>query len=88
MVPIRAAYNKAGTQATADANSGLLCASGIARIRVLIAPVSQEGQGSPHLVLLEDQSGQWVIANNKLCNSAGKPTRTIPPKLGTVCGVQ
>ncbi|MDQ2943145.1 MAG: hypothetical protein M3R21_05675 [Candidatus Dormibacteraeota bacterium] len=87
MVPIRAKYNNGQTQATVPSNAGLVCDSGIAKIRILIS--AQEGeQGSGHLVLLEDKSGKWVIANDKLCNSAGQPTRTIPPKLGTVCGVQ
>lgn len=91
MVSIKAKYNVGDTHATVTGNGGLLCASGIAKISVLIGPVNPPAggpQGSPHLVLLEDQSGQWVIANDKLCDSAGKPTRTIPAKLGTVCGVQ
>jgi hypothetical protein len=86
MVPIAAAYKKGDAVATANGNSGLLCDSGIAKIRVMIG---QQGEsGSPHLVLLEDQSGKWVIANDKLCDSAGKPKKPIPAKLGTVCGVQ
>lgn len=44
--------------------------------------------GQPAPVLLEDKFSQWVIANDKLCDSSGKPTRTIPAQLGTVCGVQ
>ena len=67
-----------------------MCASGIAKIIIFIAavPAPANGpQGASHLVLLEDQSGSWVIANSKFC-PYGQATRTIPSKLGTVCGVQ
>jgi hypothetical protein len=39
-------------------------------------------------VLLEDGSGGWVIANDKLCSSTGRPAKPIPTELGEVCGVQ
>ncbi len=91
MVPIRAQFDTAGNRATlAPQNGGLLCASGIARISVLIGPVNPPAngpQGALHLALLEDQGGQWVIANNTLCTIAGQPTKPIPAKLGQVCGL-
>lgn len=92
MVPIRAAFNTASTRATVVAQNGdLHCASGIARISVVIGPVNAPAtgpQGSPHLVLLDDHTGQWVIANDRLCTSKGQPTKPIPSELGIVCGVQ
>jgi hypothetical protein len=92
MVPIRAALDTADIQATVGANNGdLKCAAGIARITVLVGATSAPSdgpQGSPHLVLLEDDSGSWVVANNKLCGTNGLPTKTLPPELGEVCGVQ
>ena len=57
-------------------------------IFIAAVPAPANGpQGASHLVLLEDQSGSWVIANSKFC-PYGQATRTIPSKLGTVCGVQ
>ena len=92
MVPIRAALNTAGTVATVAARNGdLKCVAGIARITVLIGAASAPSdgpQGSPHLVLLEDDAGSWVVANDKLCANAGQTSRPIPPELGEVCGVQ
>jgi hypothetical protein len=92
MVPIKALYDTADTQATVGPNNGdLRCVSGIARITVLLGAVSAPSdgpQGSPHLVLLEDDSGSWVVANDKLCNTNGLPAKPIPPELGDVCGVQ
>jgi hypothetical protein len=92
MGPIKAALDTADTVATVAENNGnLKCASGIARITVLIGAVSAPTDGppgSPHLVLLEDDNSSWVVANNKLCSSAGQATRPIPPELGEVCGVQ
>jgi hypothetical protein len=92
IVPIKAAFNTADNQATTAAQNGdLLCASGIARITIMIGPVNAPTngpQGSPHLVLLEDHSSQWVIANDQLFTSAGQPAKPIPAELGTVCGVQ
>jgi hypothetical protein len=92
MVPIRAALNTADTVATVAGNNGnLRCVSGIARITVLVGAASAPSDGppgSPHLVLLEDDSGSWVIANDKLCPSNGQPARPIPAELGEVCGVQ
>lgn len=92
MVPIQAAFDTSTTQATVAAlGGGLVCASGIAKIAVLIGPINPPAngpQGRLHLVLLEDHAGQWVIANDKLCDSAGQPTRPIPAALGQVCGIQ
>lgn len=92
MAPIREALDTADTEATVGENNGdLLCASGIARITVLLGAVSAPPDGppgSPHLVLLEDDSGSWVIANDKLCSSTGQPAKPIPTELGEVCGVQ
>jgi hypothetical protein len=92
MVPIRAALDTADTQATVGANNGdLKCAAGVARITVLVGAASAPSdgpQGSPHLVLLEDDAGGWVVANDKLCGSNGASTKTPPPELGEVCGVQ
>ena len=92
MAAVSLVYDHAGTQASLPAGGGdLRCASGIARIQIFIGPVNppQGGpQGSPHLVLLEDQRGTWVVANSVLCSSNGQPTRAIPASLGTVCGVQ
>ena len=88
MVAIKAAYSVNANQATVGAhNGGLKCASGIAKTSVFIG-AANSSQGSPHLVLLGDQSGTWVIANSKPCNSSGQPTRPIPASLGMVCGVQ
>ncbi len=89
MVPIHAQFDTAQTKATTTVNANLLCASGIAKITIFIAnvPAPANGpQGANHLVLLEDQSGTWVIANSKLCLN-GQPTKSIPATLGTVCGV-
>ena len=72
-------------------NGDLLCASGVARITVLLGPVSTPPDGppgSPHLVLLEDDDGSWVVANDKLCTNTAEPARTIPVELGEVCGAQ
>jgi hypothetical protein len=92
MAPIRAVLDTADTQATVGANNGdLKCAAGIARITVLVGAASAPSdgpQGSPHLVLLEDDAGSWVVANDKICGSNGLPTRTLPPELGEVCGIQ
>jgi hypothetical protein len=92
MVPIRAALDTAATEATVQGTNGdLKCVSGIARITVLIGAVSAPSdgpQGSPHLVLLEDDAGGWVVANDKLCSANGQSARPIPPELGDVCGVQ
>jgi hypothetical protein len=92
MVPIQALFDTADTVATvAPHNGDLRCASGIARITVLLGAVSAPSdgpQGSPHLVLLEDVDGSWVVANDKLCNNAGQPATPIPPELGEVCGFQ
>jgi hypothetical protein len=89
MVPISAAFDTASTQATAYVPSDLKCASGIARVTVLIGPVNPPAngpQGTQHLVLLEDQAGKWIIANATLCNSQGYATRKSPPQLGILCG--
>src|ERR1700704_1161457 len=71
MVPIREALDTAATEATAaEKNGELKCASGVARITVLLGAVSAPPDGppgSPHLVLLEDDEGTWVVANDKLC---------------------
>ena len=92
MVPVRALLDTAATRATVEGKNGdLRCVSGIARITVLIGAASAptDGpQGSPHLVLLEDDSGSWVVANDKLCSSSGQPAKPIPAELGEVCGVQ
>jgi hypothetical protein len=92
MVPISATFDTADIRATATAqNGGLLCAVGIAKITVTIGPVSAPPNGpqdSPRLVLLQDHAGQWAIANDQLCTSAGRPARPIPVELGEVCGVQ
>jgi hypothetical protein len=92
MVPIRAALDTAATEAVVQGTNGdLKCVAGIARITVLIGAVSAPSdgpQGSPHLVLLEDDSGSWVVANDKLCGVTGESARPIPPELGDVCGVQ
>jgi hypothetical protein len=92
MVSVRAALDTADIEATVSGKNGeLKCVAGIARITVLVGAVSAPSdgpQGSPHLVLLEDDAGSWVVANDKLCGSNGLPTRTIPPELGEVCGVQ
>jgi hypothetical protein len=91
LVAIRAMYDTATTKATLPSDTSLVCAEGYAKITIFIAmvPTPTSGPlGSPHLVLLENQSGKWIIANDKLCSSSGKPTKTLPPTLGTVCGVQ
>ena len=92
MVPIRALLDTADTRATVEGKNGdLRCASGIARITILIGAASAptDGpQGSPHLVLLEDDNARWVVANDKLCTSAGVPAKPLPAELGDVCGVQ
>lgn len=92
MVPIRAILDTPDIKATVAANNGdLRCASGIARITVLIGAVSAPSDGppgTPHVVLLEDDGGTWVVANDKLCTSAGQPAKPIPAQLGDVCGVQ
>ena len=91
MVPIKAALDTADTEATVGDNNGdLKCASGVARITVLLGAVAAPSDGppgSPHLVLLEDDDGTWVVATDKLCSNTGQPRRTIPPELGDVCGV-
>ena len=92
MVPIRAALDTADTEVTVEGTNGdLKCVSGVARITVLLGAVSAPSdgpQGSPHLVLLEDDAGSWVVANDKLCAGTGPSARPIPPELGDVCGVQ
>lgn len=91
MVPIKGALDTADTEATVGENKGdLLCASGIARITVLLGAASAPADGppgSPHLVLLEDDAGTWVVANDKLCTSTGHSAKPIPAELGEVCGV-
>jgi hypothetical protein len=69
----------------------LVCASGLAKIGIVIGAVNPPAngpQGAGQLVLLEDQSGQWVIANDTLCNSAGQPTRQFRPSSARCAGVQ
>jgi hypothetical protein len=92
MVPIKATLDTADTEATVGDNNGdLKCVSGIARITVLLGAVAAPSDGppgSPHLVLLEDEDGSWVVANDKLCSSTGQAARPIPAELGEVCGVQ
>lgn len=91
LVSIRAKYDSAKAKVTLPTNADLVCAGGYAKITIFIAvvPTPASGpQGSVHLVLLEDQSSQWVIANDKLCNSSGQPVKPLPSKLGPVCGVQ
>jgi hypothetical protein len=92
MVPIKAALDTADTEATVGDNNGdLKCASGIARITVLLGAVAAPSDGppgSPHLVLLEDDGGSWVVANDTLCSNTGQSAKPIPPELGEVCGVQ
>lgn len=92
MVPIRAALDTPATEATVQGTNGdLKCVAGIARITVLIGAVSAPSdgpQGAPHLVLLEDDAGSWVVANDKLCGVTGQSARPIPPELGDVCGVE
>jgi hypothetical protein len=92
MIPVREALDTADTEATVGDNNGdLICASGIARITVLLGAISAPSDGppgAPHLVLLEDDGGTWVVANDKLCSSTGQPTKPLPPQLGDVCGVQ
>jgi hypothetical protein len=89
MVPITAKFNTATTQVTVSTPSDLKCASGVARVTVLIGPINAPAggpEGSEHLVLLEDHSGKWVIANDTLCNSQGYATKKTPPQLGILCG--
>jgi len=77
------------TQVTVSTPTDLKCASGVARVTVLIGPINAPAggpQGSEHLVLLEDHSGKWVIANDTLCNSQGYATKKTPPQLGILCG--
>jgi hypothetical protein len=92
MAGVRLVYDRTDTQAVVAPGGGdMKCASGIAKIGVLIGaknPPANGPQGSPHLVLLEDRAGTWVVANDKLCGSNGQPLRAIPAALGTVCGVQ
>jgi hypothetical protein len=92
MVPIKATFDTADTEATVGDNNGdLKCVSGIARITVLLGAVAAPSDGppgSPHLVLLEDEAGSWVVANDKLCTNTGQSAKPIPPELGEVCGVQ
>lgn len=91
LVSIRAKYDSAKTKVTLPSNADLVCASGYAKIMIFLANVPTPANGplgATHLVLLEDQSGQWVIANQTLCDSSGQPTRTLPAKLGPMCGIQ
>ena len=91
LVSIRAKYDSAKAKVALPSNSDLVCASNYAKITIFIAVVPTPASGPAgtiHLVLLEDQSGQWVIANDALCNSSGQPTRSLPAKLGPVCGLQ
>jgi hypothetical protein len=92
MAAVKLVYNKAVTQAgVPPGGSDLHCAAGVARIAVLIGPVNPAPngpQGTPHLALLEDHAGTWVVANDKLCGSNGQPLKAIPATLGQVCGVQ
>ena len=91
LVSIRAKYDSARSKVTLPSNANLVCASTYAKLTIFIAvvPTPSIGPlGAVHLVLLEDQSGQWVIANDRLCNSSGQPVKPLPAKLGTVCGVQ
>jgi len=90
LVPIRGQFDTGGNHATVNGDGGLLCASGIAKISVLVGPVNpppNSPQGTLHLALLEEHGTEWVIANYTLCDATGKPTKPIPAKLGTVCGL-
>jgi hypothetical protein len=42
----------------------------------------------PHLVLLQDVDGSWIVANDKLCTNAGQPATPLPNELGDVCSLQ
>ncbi len=91
LVSIRAKFDSAKSKVTLPSNADLACASGYTKIEIFIAVVPTPANGplgATHLVLLEDQSSQWVIANEIPCNSSGQPTRQLPAKLGPVCGVQ
>jgi hypothetical protein len=92
MAAVNLVYIKAGNQASVPpGGSDLHCAAGVARIAVLIGPLNPAPngpQGAPHLALLEDHAGTWVVANDKLCGSDGQPLKPIPATLGQVCGVQ
>ena len=92
MPVVTAGLAKSDTKVTPNgANGDLKCAGGIARITALIAPKIPNPSGplgSTHLVLLEARSGQWVIANDDLCDASGNPKKTIPAELGHVCGIQ
>ena len=91
LVPIRAKYDSAQSKVTLPSNSNFACVSPYAKITIFIVAVptpSSGPLGATHLVLLEDQSGQWVIANQLLCDSLGQPVKPLPAKLGKVCGVQ
>jgi hypothetical protein len=90
MVAVKGQFDTGGKHATVNGDGGLVCASGIAKITVLVGPVNPPAngpQGTAHLALLEDHGGAWVIANYTLCTVGGQPTRPLPPKLGTVCGL-
>ena len=91
MAAVKLVYDQGDTQASVPpGGSDLKCASGIARISVFIGlknPPTNGPQGSPHLALLEDRGGKWVVANDQLCGGNGQPTRAIPPVLGTVCTI-
>ena len=91
LVSIRAKYDSAQSKVTLPSNPDFVCVSGYAKLTIFIAAVPTPANGplgAVHLVLLEDQSGQWVIANQLLCNTSGQPVKPLPAKLGTVCGVQ
>jgi hypothetical protein len=90
MVAVKAQFDTGNKQATVNGDGGLVCASGIAKINVLIGhvnPPANGPKGTPHLALLEDHGGAWVIANYTLCTVGGQPTQPIPAQLGTVCGL-
>jgi hypothetical protein len=90
MLAVKAQFDTGPKHATVNGDGGLMCDSGIAKINVFVGPVNAPAngpQGTPHLALLEDHGGAWVIANYTLCTVAGQPTRPLPPKLGTVCGL-
>ena len=90
MLAVKAQFDTGPKHATVNGDGGLMCDSGIAKINVLVGPVNAPAngpQGTPHLALLEDHGGAWVIANYTLCTVGGQPTKPLPPKLGTVCGL-
>lgn len=79
-------------------NGHLACAGRLAEISVMVdnleslTPGWTGPVGSPHGALMELSGGSWhevdLSKPNPYCSPDGHPSKAVPARLGTVCGIQ